>query len=322
MKRLAWIASVGIISLAACGSEPAGEVGDDGTWEPEDTVEVAVPAQPGGGSDIMARAFAGGFPDLREGENIVVENYDTVEGIIMLLQEGGNGEIIGPGNYGNMVLSPLQNDLGYTWEDLSLLALVGDDASYVVTAAGGGYTSAEDMLEAATGGGVTVGQVGSADLDSLIATQLEQEFDIDLQPVVFEGGGQQLRAVLAGDVDIALMEPAEFIPQVESGALVPLMGTGSESLDHPALEGVPTAADLGAENEFLTQWRVFYGPPELSDAQRQYWEETFSDWVESDSYEEYVSETLLLSRLLTGEELTAFVEESEARAEELLADVS
>lgn len=303
------LTGVSLIFLTACGQNGDSGANEDGSWSPTGTVTVAVGAKPGGGSDIMGRAFASGIEGIT-GDTAVVENYDTVEGILVVKNEPGNAEIVGVGNYSNMVVRPNEQNVGYAWQDLTQLAVVAEDVSYVV-AKTGAFDSAEAMIEAAKSGGLTVGQVGSGAADSLLTTQLEEAFGFSLQPVVYEGGGDVVRGVLAGDLDLAIMEPSEFLPQVEAGEMEVLLSTGSESSTDPGLADVPLASELGADRTFSTQWRVIFGAPNLDEAQQEYWLNTLEEWAGSASYDKYIADNDLLPVFLTGDDLTSFISESE-----------
>jgi len=93
-------------------------------------------------------------------------------------------------------------------------------------------------------------------------------------PVVFEGGGQQLAATLAGDVDVSLMEPSEFIDQAKAGTMRALVVLGDAPAKGSVLEQVPTAEQAGLHGAFAAQWRAFFAAPGITDEQRAWWEET------------------------------------------------
>ncbi|MFC7403275.1 tripartite tricarboxylate transporter substrate-binding protein [Citricoccus sp. GCM10030269] len=301
--------SASALLLTGCGQSSGGGTNDDGTWSPEGTVEIAVGAQPGGGSDILGRAFAEAVEE-HTGDSTVVENYDTVEGVLIVKDEPGKGDIVGVGNYSNMVVRPNEQDVGYTWKDYTQLALVAEDVSYVV-AKSGAFDSAEQMVEQAKGEGLTVAQVGSGAADSLLTRQLSDSLGMTLDPVVYEGGGDSIRGVLSGDVDLAVLEAAEFLPQVEAGELEVMLSTGDEPAEHPELADVPLASDLGADQRFSTQWRIIFGAPDLDQAQKDYWLDNIEAWTESPAYDQYIEENALSPEFLTGDELTTFIEESE-----------
>lgn len=305
--RAVLVLTAGVLALSGCAATGGG-AGEDGEWAPEGQVEIAVGAQPGGGSDILGREFAAGFEE-DTGVTAVVENYDTVAGVLLLKQEPGRADIVGVGNTANMVVRPLEQDLGYAAEDFTQLGIVAEDVSYLVAKAGA-FSSAEDMISAAQSGGVTVGQVGSGSGDTLVAQQVGEAFDIEFEPVVYEGGGDVIRGVIAGDIDLAVLEPTEFLPQVEADEIDVLLSTGSEPAPHELLADVPLAQDLGAEEPFATQFRLFFGAPDLSPEQEQYWIDALTTWTESDGYSQYIEENALTPKLVTGDEMDAALAEA------------
>lgn len=175
----------------------------------------------------------------------------------------------------------------------------------------GAFDSAEAMIEQGGEGGLTVAQVGSGAADSLLTRQLEDAFGMTLKPVVYEGGGDSIRGVLSGDVDLAVLEAAEFLPQVEAGEMEVLLSTGTEAADHPELADVPLASELGTDQRFSTQWRIIFGAPDLEPAQHDYWMDALTAWTESPAYDEYIEDNALSPAFITGEELTEFIEDSE-----------
>ncbi|WP_324276422.1 hypothetical protein [Blastococcus brunescens] len=116
--------------------------------------------------------------------------------------------------------------------------------------------------------------------------------------------------MIAGDIDLAVLEPTEFLPQVEAGEIDVLLSTGNKPALHEALADVPLASDLGAEEPFVTQVRLFFGAPDLSEAQEQYWVDVLTQWSESDGYAAYIEENALTPQLITGDELDTYISES------------
>jgi tripartite-type tricarboxylate transporter receptor subunit TctC len=291
--------------LTACGSGGNGSASADGEWAPEGPVTISVGASPGGGSDIFARDFASHYGDATD-ETVSVENYEAIEGEMKIYSEAGNPEILGVGNYNTMVAHPLELDPGYTWDEFTHLAVVAVDVDYVVSGAGN-FDSAEDMLEQASGQTLTFGGVGSGSSHEFTINQLAEAFDVDFQPVAFDGGGDLIRAAMAGDVDLIISSPGEFMPLVESGDVDVLLSTGTEEYRPEELADIPLASELGAETEFPLFWRNLYGPPDLTEEQQAYWVNAIKTWTESDAYEGYIEANALTAEFIAGDELIEFI---------------
>lgn len=318
---VAGTASMALLLVGCGGNGSDGDVAtgeDGGAWQPEETVEMVVGAQPGGGSDVMARTFSTAAEDLREDLQIVVENYDGVEAYSYLSQQAGNPHFLTTGTYGNLILGPITQDLDYIWSDFTPIALFGRDISFLAVNADSPFQSYEDFIAAAEQGDVTVGVVTAAGVNTLHMNLIQESAGVPLNPVVFDGGGEQLAAVLAGDVDAALMEPAEMIAQVDAGEMRLLLAMSETP--HPAeeLADVPTVTDVGIEGPVPNQYRSFYAAGDISESAQEYWADTVEMWTETESYEQYVEDNLILPEFLRGEELVEDQEYLEQVAREVL----
>lgn len=321
-QSIAIAASVALLA-AGCGQGDSGgstgaEGGDEGPFQPDQTVEMVVGAQPGGGSDVMARTFSSAAEELREDLQIVVENYDGVEAYSYLSQQAGNPHFLITGTYGNLILSPITQDLDYIWSDFTPVALFGRDISFLAVNADSPFQSYEDVIAAAEEGDVTVGVVTAAGVNTLHMNLIQESAGVQLNPVVFDGGGEQLAAVLAGDVDAALMEPAEMIAQVEAGEMRLLLAMSETPHPDEQLADVPTITDVGIEGPVPNQYRAFYAAGDISESAQEYWADTVEMWTETDSYDQYVEDNLILPEFLRGEELVADQEFLEQVAREVL----
>lgn len=291
------LASIAALTLASCGGEADTAGNGDEAWAPSGTAELIVGAGPGGGSDIMARAFA----DDYEGD-IVVENLEPVEAEFSVFSDTGNAERIGVGNWASMIAHPSELDTGYMWDDFTQLAIVAADILYLV-AAPGAFDSAEDLVEQGEQRVLSVAQVGSSGGHQVVAEDIAEAMGIEFNTIGFDGAGDQLNAVIAGDVDLAILSPGAFMPYVESGDIEVVFSAGSEEYLPEELSEVAVPADLGIDREFPMFWRNFFAPPEITDSEQEHWINALEEWTQSDSYEEFLETNYLAPEFLVGEEL-------------------
>lgn len=320
-SRSATIAVVGAAALllAACGdSGDDQDEGGDG-WEPDGTVTVLVTSQPGGGSDITGRDFAATLPKIRPGVEVQVENYDTIPGFIEGVARDGDPLTVLTAAHGGAIQSPLEEDLPYTWEDFARYAIYAEDPAVLVTAADSEFQTFEDVVAAAKERDVTIGWVLTTGPDAIETLTIEEAMDIDLKQVVFDGGGEQLTATLAGDVDVSLIEPGSLIDYIKTGEVRPLLSMHSERIDAEGFADTPTAAEAGITAEDFNQWRGFFGPPGLTDEQVDWWVETMEMWVETEEFQKYIDDNLLVPTFVTGADLDEYMEGAEATTEEIIA---
>ncbi|MEU3848056.1 tripartite tricarboxylate transporter substrate-binding protein [Micrococcus terreus] len=300
MKRTTTIFSLGLtglLALTACSSGPGSGGDDDGEWAPQGTVDLVVGAGPGGGSDIMARSFAKGFDG-----DIVVQNLEPVEGEFSVFSASGDPERIGVGNWASMIAHPSELDTGYKWNDFTQLGIVAADVLYLV-AAPDTFDSAEDMVSEGQSRTLSVAQVGSSGGHQVVLEDMADALGIQVNPIGFDGAGDQMNAVISGDVDLAILSPGAFMPYVDSGDIEPILSSASEEYQPEGVGDVAVPADLGVDREFPVFWRNFFAPPGLTESEVEYWIEALKAWVESDSYDDYLETNYLSEEFLTGAEL-------------------
>ena len=81
--------------------------------------------------------------------------------------------------------------------------------------------------------------------------------------VPFSGGGQQIQALLAGQVDATMQTPGAIAAHIASGKLRLLTAMSRDRI--PSLPDLPTARELGHEGEFYL-WTGVFAPVSTPDA--------------------------------------------------------
>ncbi|GBF76596.1 hypothetical protein PA598K_05074 [Paenibacillus sp. 598K] len=216
---------------------------------PEKSIELIVPFNAGGVSDILARAFA-------EAANGVIDQQITIKNV------GG-----GSGTVGNYELVKAKPD-GYTWlwaatghissalhitpaqytrDDFTIVNKAGEMAVTVVVPKNSPFQTLQDLIDHAKAnpGEVTVGNPGESTVVALLAQLLEDREEIQLQHVPFQGSGPLLPAVLGNHVDVGFMNVPEISGQVAAGELRALAVLSENRVDQ--LPDVPTAKEQGVD---------------------------------------------------------------------------
>lgn len=251
-----------IVMLAACGGNGnsgtnAGTGGGTASKSPEagqtdwptKSIELIVPFNAGGVSDILARSFA----DAATG---IIDKPITIKNV------GG-----GSGTVGTYELVKAKPD-GYTWlwaatghisstlhvtpaqyglDDFTIVNKVGDMVVTVVVPKDSPFKSLQDLIDYAkqNPGKLTVGNPGEGTVVAMLANMLEDRTGIQLQHVPFQGSGTLLPAVMGNHVMAAFMNVPEVRGQVESGDLRALAVLSDKQVE--LLPNVPTAAEQGVE---------------------------------------------------------------------------
>lgn len=248
--------------LAACannngqagGSNSGGNSGGSGGGEsspdfPTKPIELIVPFNAGGVSDILGRAFV----DAAAQEGLIDERITVVN------KGGGSGTI---GNYdlvkakpdgytwlwaatGHMSSSLHITPAQYTKDDFTIVNKVGEMTTVLVVPSDSPIEDLTDYIEAAKArpGELTIGNPGEGTVVALTAHILADGGEVELNHVPFQGSGPLLPAVLGGHVESAMMNLPEVQGQLKSGDLRALAVMTDERID--ALPDVPTPEEMG-----------------------------------------------------------------------------
>jgi putative tricarboxylic transport membrane protein len=306
------LAGATVLGLAGCGGggSDQDQQGDGGgsAWEPSENVVVIVPFAAGGGSDLFGRSMASGIEEVRSDLNVNVENRVGGSGAVgysYLLEQAGDPHFLLASEPAVIAL-PLTQDTPFELSDFTPIAQLAEDATLLVTGQDSSYQSLSDVIDAAEEGQVKVGISGVSGLDNIVMTLVEEETGVSFQRVVFGSGGELVTSLLSGDIDIASLNPGEVIGQIESGDMRALVVFADDPYEGEPLANVPTAKDEGVDVSF-TQWRGALGAGEITDAQRQYWIDTLTQWTETEDYNSYINDNFLLNTVRTGQEFQEYL---------------
>lgn len=320
------VASVtALLVLAACGQDdPSGSDGSAVStgWEPEGRVTMIVPFDAGGGTDTMGRAIASGLEEVRPGLEVVVENRPGAggaTGYTYVAQREGDPLTLVTVESG-VVTGPLVTDVDFDYSDFTSIGQVSEHVSIVAAQAG----RFEDLQDAMTQGEssplVLAMAGGQQSIFSMMATSLEEATSTDFDRVGFDTGSEAIRAVIAGDADLAVVSPehaTEFIRAEDVDGL----GVLTDSrIDIGVLTEVPTAKEQGIEAVFAGV-RGLSAAPGLSGAEATYWREAFMAWTETDSYDKYIESTESLAMPLDHEAYNRNLADFQQRATKALTQL-
>ncbi len=221
-------------------------------------ITLVIPYSVGGGTDVQARLVAP-FWEKRLGQPIVVENKAGGAGAIAH-REVSHGK---PDGYtvlcsmfpDNPILVALKGkELGFANEDFVVLGSHASTPGALSVRQDSPFKTIQDFVEYAkkNPGKATVSLASPT--WQLHLFDLEDEFKIDLNPIMFKGGGEVLNAVRGGHV-MALMGGGHFvIPGPETG-LRPLVVTGGTKR-FEKWPDVPSMTELGYEMSYELR-RIF-----------------------------------------------------------------
>jgi tripartite-type tricarboxylate transporter receptor subunit TctC len=145
-----------------------------------------------------------------------------------------------------------------TEKDFDPVQLIGTAPYVLSTPASRPFRSLADVIIAARDkpNTITYGTVGAGSIGHLAMVMLSKRDGIALVHVPYRGGAPALNDLIAGHVDFFIGSTAVTLPQLQSGAIRPILQTGAARA--PALPNVPTVIESGfAGFEAYAWWGLF-----------------------------------------------------------------
>lgn len=231
----------------APAKETEGLQQEEGVSQPEGypskNISWIVPAAAGSAVDLPVRALTD-MLDL--GTNIVVENIEGASQTIGALEasvRAADGYTLLAGANAWAIIQPNMNELDYSPEDFRHIAMMTPAMpSYLISQAGSGIQSFEDLLDRIKSGDrIVCGVANIGSYDHLAVVSMFQQLGCETVDVVaYNGSAQLLTAVLSGEVDVGPFNEADILARINEGdvqALAALSDQRSEALpDVPAVE--------------------------------------------------------------------------------------
>lgn len=204
-------------------------------WRPTGAVNLIVPSNAGGGHDTAARVFAKMTEEVT-GVKMNIINNGAGGGAVAFAETMNakpDGMTVGQLGSGLATDQYTVDGCEYTPESYRYIGIhSGDDIHLVVNSKGPfSNMSVSEFLEHAKTNKLTVacsGTWGQADTSRYL---IEEAADVSFQRVGIKGGANCALAVVAGDVDAALVFPSEISAQVDAGNLKVLAHLGEERND-------------------------------------------------------------------------------------------
>lgn len=234
---------IGGIGLAALGAASARA---QGAW-PDRAIRWIVGYPPGGASDTFARLI-GAQMSSRLGQNVVVENRPGGGAVLaseMVARSPADGYTWMHVDNGILVYNPaLYSRLPYDPDrDFAGIGFIGLFPLYVVTRLESPWQSFAQLLTASRTRAPTYGTPAVASPHHLAMELLKRRSGLAAEHVPYRGGPAAMQDLLAGNVDVVVIDTATGTPFIRDNRVRTLCAlTENRTRLAPA---VPTARELG-----------------------------------------------------------------------------
>lgn len=306
------------VVLTACSGGIESVNADDaaGTW-PSGPVDMYVGYAAGGSSDLISRAVAEGLAGAGATPFRII-NREGGNGAIAAAEVAAapaDGSVISIQNASLYAITPLAvaPDAAADIENFDVVYGISRDHYVVVANPASGFRMIQDIPR--TDQAIRYGTTGVGTGAQLSAVLLFKNALVPAEPVPFDSGAPALAAVLAGEVDIAVIHVGEAIENIRSGKLVPLAVFGPDRNSY--LPDVPTAQEEGVDAE-VTQYRFMTVPKGTPKFVRDALVDGLKATFDTEAYRNFNEENSFTPMEIPGDEVLAQLNEDKQRYAEMV----
>ena len=263
-SRRTWLKGAGAILLFPGASR--------GQAYPTKPVKIIVPAQPGGGLDLIGRTIGEQLGRAFD-QSFVIENVGGGGGSIACQQTARatpDGYTLMVGYVATHATSPAVRKVPYdAIKDFTPVAMVGGTRNMLVVHPRLPVNDLKGFIEYAKAKAdkVTFGAGGIGTLNHLLIEQLKGAAGFDAVVVQYKGIGPSFADMLGGQLEAMTPGVAAAMPHIRSKKVKPIAVTGLKR--HALLPDVPTFQEAGFEGFDGVQWYGIVGPAKMPAAVTQ-----------------------------------------------------
>ena len=237
---------------------------------PSRPLRLIVPFPAGGPADIFGRHLAQGM-SVPLGQTVVVENISGMSGVLgvdraakappdgyTLALISSSAASIGPFAMAKMPFDPAK-DLGLVTTVVRVPEVLVVNPSLAVN------TLAELVAHLkANPGKLNFGSAGPGSITHLAVELLKVEAKVDAVHVPYKGAAPAVTDLLAGQVQLGILDVPVLLPHIRAGRLRALAITSGHRAE--TLPEVPTTAEAGYPKVLSDNWYGLVGPPGMPPA--------------------------------------------------------
>ena len=233
---------------------------------PARPVKIVVPAQPGGGLDLIGRTVAGELGRAMA-QSFVVEHVAGGGGVIASMataRAAPDGYTLMVGYVGTHGTNPAVRKLPYdAVKDYTAIAMVGGTPNILVVTPSVPVSDLAGFIDYAkkNAAKLNYGTGGIGLLNHLALEQFRAAAGFDAVYGHYRGIGPAITDMLGGQIQVLMPGLAAALPHIRAKKLRPLAITGLKR--HPLVPEIPTFEESGFKGFDGVQWYGIVGPAKM-----------------------------------------------------------
>ena len=229
---------------------------------PTKPIRIVIGYTTGGGNDLIGRLLQ---PKMSEGlgQPIIIENKPGAQSIIaaeFVAKAPPDGYTILMGPSGPMTMNPATYaKLPYSpTRDFTPVSMIGSFPLLVVVSPALPVKSVKELVEYAKARPTAVNYASSAAAFQMATELFKQRTGTQFQHIPYKGSGDSVKAVIAGEVTMTIVDPPPAAGPLRGGQIRALAVTAATR--HPGYPDVPTLAEAGIPDLEVSLWTGFFVP--------------------------------------------------------------
>jgi tripartite-type tricarboxylate transporter receptor subunit TctC len=216
---------------------------------PKKPIRLIVTFPPGGGNDVIARAFAKAM-ERHINQPVVIDNISGsggLAGTLEVVKAKPDGYTILVQDASLNTMFAFQKDIPFGLKDLLPVASVYECPTWILANKERHYKGLSDFINTAkkNPGKLTVGVAGATGSQYLMAAAIKGYLKLDYKIIPYSGGGPLKVALLGNKVDIGVIHSPILLPEVIGGILdVLAAGSPMKGIYYEPLQTTQTLREL------------------------------------------------------------------------------
>jgi tripartite-type tricarboxylate transporter receptor subunit TctC len=296
-------------AVLACALALGGPAAAADDKYPDQPLTLIVPFAAGGGTDLVARAFADALKSAL-GQPVTVANFPgagSAIGTTRLHAAKADGYTLGMTG-GFLVTTSLRGAVKFPATDLSHIARMSLETFVLAVPRESPSSSLAEYLDGArkAPGSVSIGTAGAGALTHLAAEALALRTGTKLNVVHFGGGAKEIAALLGGHVQSGVFSQVEVLPHAGQGGGLRVLATFGDARSEK-LPAAPTLKEQGVTGVPAGPWQGVAAPKGLTEPVKALLVGAVTRASQDQQWKAFLQQNGLTSYFLTGPALDAFL---------------